>query len=289
MTTPPPTSADADLLAALSASGIALGAPAAGGRKVPQVYWKISPPPMVEPPRPLDANGRPLAGPLPLFPAEQPRPLDAGGRPLAGPMPLQKNTAESMDSDLARVDILKWSEQERDALAQRLVEAGALPPEHTLLDLRQAWEQMVDYAEDYHTAGIELTPWDMIGIYGSGGNSAKQTIQRQARVSDPDEARRVLTSAMGSALGRKPTEAELDDFQASLNEAQRAAPVVTTTSSKTDFSGNTVIDSVSEGGIDVSGYTDEYAESGDNEKEYGAYQAATTYTNAFLDAIRSPV
>jgi len=289
VTTPLPP----DLASALTAKGIDLNAAlaaanAAGGGTTSkkQQVW-------------LGDHGIP-SGPLPGLGGFKGVPYKPGGQTgfsIADPAEGDPPPKSLVDIDKAKLDILKWTEAEQEALAAKLVAAGMLPEDYTRSQLENAWENMVELAARYQSVGKDLTPYDMIDLYGgtdiTTGKSNKPTVstvaQRQVSLSDPEEARRILNDALSNQLGRRATQEEMDDFQAALNDAQRANPVLQQSTTNTDGKGNTTVSSTASGGLDVGGFTDEYARSGDHEKEYARYQAATTYTNALLQAIQAPV
>jgi hypothetical protein len=253
----------------------------------PQVYWGTKD---VTPPRGSREDPRPYVyparkpgfiGPIPGAPLIGPIP----SRPEIGPIPKVKEDLPLKDLDMAKVDILTWDEGRQVELANKLIAAGMLTETYSFLDLRKAWETLCDYAADHAKAGQKLTPFDMIDLYG-GDKNASEVVSRQVTISNPDQARGLLDSALSSQLGRRATQTELDDFQAQLNSAQRANPTVDTTTY--DASGHAT-QSVKTGGVDESNYTDKYARTGKLSAEYAHYQAATTYANALFKAIGAPV
>lgn len=276
-----------DLAAKLASEGVDLGAALAGvtgptttAKATPKVFWGSKP-----------------SVPLPGLGGDRGVPYKAGNTGSSISLGSTEPVRDVRDVDQAKLDILKWSDPEMEDLAQKLIAAGMLPQEYTRMQLETAWENMVDLAARYQEVGKDVSPWDVIDLYGGTniltGKPTKPTVstvvQRQATLSDPEEAQRVLNDALSNQLGRRATPQEMDDFTAALNSAQRANPVVNTQTTSTDAKGNTVIDSTATGGVDIAGFTDKYGRTGDHEAEYGHYQAATTYMNALFNAIQSPV
>lgn len=218
-----------------------------------------------------------------------------GGRSVHDRAPAQVN--ESVNAERAKLDFLNWSDAEMSDLAHKLIAAGMLDETYTRSDLEQVWSSMVDKAADHAAAGKDVTPFDMIGLYAgtdirtgrSTTPTASTVVQRQVSLTDPDQARALLDSALSNQLGRRATPVELDDFQAALNSAQRAQPSITTTTSTPDAQGNTSVDSTTQQGVDVNSFADKYGRTGSHSAEYGHYQAATTYANALFKAIAAPV
>ena len=116
----------------------------------------------------------------------------------------------------------------------------------------------------------------------------------------------IATAAFQQALGRKPTDAELNQFLASLNAYAKAHPEVTT---GTDYTGLTTKEKykslstklkdvgsyttgsktstgTTSGGVDVSNYATQFAQ---GLQGYGNYQKSTTYFDAMLSALSGPV
>lgn len=249
------------------------GAATSGGSTKPKVYWGTED---VTPARPFVYPKRKAGfiGPIP-------------GAPLVGPVEKVPQDKPLKDLDMAKLDILTWGESDQDDLAQKLIAAGMLSEHYSFLDLRKAWNDLCDFAADHTKAGQKLTPFDMIDLYGGEKNSqAHDVVTRAISISNPDQARGLLDDALSSQLGRRATQSELDDFQSQLNTAQRANPLVTTTSY--DAMGQQT-QSVQSGGLDEQNYTDKLARSGEHSAEYAHYQAATTYANALFNAIKSPV
>lgn len=192
-------------------------------------------------------------------------------------------------TDVTR-DILRMSGDERDALGQKLVDAGMLTIGYTRDQLETAWGNLVQRAADYHQANPDtnLTPEDMISQYGSAGKgpTVKDVVNTTAQLSSATQARALLESMLTQSLGRAPTGKEADDFQAALNDAQTKNPVVQHITSTYDAANNETNRSTTQtGGLDASGFADRYAKTGANTAEYRSYQAATTYYAALQQAM----
>ena len=212
------------------------------------------------------------------------------GRPLGQSLTqIEAPAPKLMSAEEAKLSILGWSEAELEAFTDRAVAAGLLDESPTRDEAEQLWSSLVDKASKYHAFGKQVTPQDMLDIYAVPPDklaSLNKSVTRQVRVVDQAQARSVLTSVMAQELGRRPTEIEVDDFQAELNAAQANAPLVTTTTRTGDTTNVTT-----SGGVDEDDFAGTYARGGKPElnSEYGAYQAATTYYEALLQAIRGPV
>ena len=129
-------------------------------------------------------------------------------------------------------------------------------------DAQQLWDYLGKQSSDRAKFGIaNQTPmevlFDMAGVRGDGSNLAniiKGGIKSLAGshtststdttydISDPETAKALTNLVLTSALGRKATDAELAQYKAALNAAERANPTVHTgtTTTSTDALGNTI-------------------------------------------------
>jgi hypothetical protein len=139
-----------------------------------------------------------------------------------------------MTMDEAKLNIYTWSEKQLDQLAQRLIDAGILSPDYTRAELISKWlgdGGLVDQAGAFAAAGKPKTPWDVISWMGGGGKPGppEDKVSKQVHISTPEQARAILRDVAAARLGHSPTEKQIDDFQAQLNQAQRANPFIQTT------------------------------------------------------------
>lgn len=136
------------------------------------------------------------------------------------------------------------------------------------------------------------TPWELItgflngtnpatssgggGSYGGGGGGGSSTTS-QIQLTNPDQAKQLINTAMASLLGRRATGEEYKKFLTTLNEAERSSPIVTT------VEGDTVTVT---GGTSSAQIAEDYVTS---RPDYAEYQAATTFMDAFISALDDPV
>lgn len=210
-------------------------------------------------------------------------------------LPILKDPAEVANA------ILSMTPEELKVITDKMVDRGMIDENFNMTDVKNAWTTLVGDAIDWHRANPDqmMTPVDMIdlmhgdGATGEGkGPSSVDVISKTRTISTNDQARSMLRQMMAANLGRRPTQLEVDDFQASLNEAQRNNPQVNTTTHQLNAAGNqTGSSTVITGGMDQ-GDADDFAYEAtvdtDPDSEYGKYQQATTYYNSFLNAIRGP-
>jgi hypothetical protein len=116
--------------------------------------------------------------------------------------------------------------------------------------LRRLWGELVDLAsEAYVLGGQELSPWDMAerlsddaDINGDGADDAdgfgipRTSTDTRYNFTDPASAYAYIAQQVESALGRRPTEAEVKAFSAALRSYEAANPV-TSVSTQTPFEG----------------------------------------------------
>ena len=113
---------------------------------------------------------------------------------------------------------------------------------------------------------------------GSGGGSSTS---RQIRLTDPQGARTLIDNALESYLGRRATTDEQQQFLKALNVQEQRNPTVTRTTS-----GGGATTSVTTGGFNPSTFAEDYAQGMEGAAEF---QAATTYLDAFINALRPVV
>jgi hypothetical protein len=128
------------------------------------------------------------------------------------------------------------------------------------------------------------------GGRGGGYRGPVTTVQqtRSVNLTDPMSARKLVDDALGSYLGRRATAQEQETFLSALNKRERQAPSVTTQMSTTTPQGpgrSTVQGEVlSEGGFNPSVFAEEFAR---GQQGSGEYQAATTYLDSFIGALKA--
>lgn len=187
-----------------------------------------------------------------------------------------------------------FDQKTRDKFLSQLQLAGY--DASTLNDnkLSQLWAGYVAQAAGYYASGKKVTPWDVIAkdmtqresVAAAQPRTVTST-QVQAQMSSRTDASALFEQAASSLLGRAPTKSESSKFFGALNKYEKANPQTTTTT--TDYSAEgdvTGQKSTSSGGVsaDARAYLAEQQAKAD--PEYGAYQAATTYMGALMQAIK---
>lgn len=224
---------------------------------------------------------------------------DADGNPIGTSDSVQ---VETQDIDAVKAQIMNpniWSDDKLAELGQKMYNAGLISDPNDRQAIETQWGDLVDKAAARYAANPDsaLTPEDMITLYGGNGLDGKPkqpttttTINKSVSLLGNDDARKVVGQLIHMALGRKPTDGEIDDFQVAINGAMHANPDVTRSTSTTDIHGNTSTSSSRTTGADPELQAKEHFDQDKSlMKEYAHYQAATTLTNWAMQALRGPV
>jgi hypothetical protein len=215
--------------------------------------------------------------------AREPGGAGEGRAPALGPA---VKAPKWKTADEATLDIYTWSDRQLDNLGNRLVNAGLLSKDYSRADLITAWGGLVKQSQAFTAAGKPRTPWDVISWMGSGQSGPaepKTRIEKQINISGPEQARAILRDVLSARIGRMVSEDEVDDFQAGLNQMQRANPLINTTTYDDGQATTTTT-----GGVDPQEFADQYAT-----KHYGAeaghYDTVARLMPAFYDVMFNPV
>lgn len=199
----------------------------------------------------------------------------------------QEITTDSMLS-LAEAQSLIWAWEgtpKLDEWAQLLVDEGVIEDSerNDIQVLNQWWQQAIEWSTNFQAAGKRYTPQQALKIVASGtGSTPSKSLKStsvQVDLSSASEAKSLIVQAFQQRMGRNPTDAEVRTLTNTLNDAQRANPINTTTTYSAD---GTTSSSVRSGGLDAGQYLDDKAMA---MPDYAEYQAAATYMPAFEAAI----
>jgi hypothetical protein len=162
------------------------------------------------------------------------------------------------------------------------------------------WSNAAQYAAQVNRddPNARWTPWDALdrmwslyskgggGGAGGGGSSFSST-STSVNLTGKDESDATLDQALSNLLGRTATDAEKKQFLSSLNAAERANPTVQTSSGTTSASGASRSSSTTKStSVSPAARAQSFAQ---NEEGFAEYQYATTYMDAMLEALNSPV
>lgn len=184
-----------------------------------------------------------------------------------------------------------WDQKTRDKFIAQAELAGFDTKNMRDGQMASLWGNYVAQAAEYYKAGIKVTPWDVMAkdmrqreAYANTPRTVTQT-SKSFDLSTEGDARAIFYTAAQSLLGRDPTKSEVAAFQEQLNAMERANPTVTTTTSS--YMGDVLQSqqSTTTGGVKEGARQMQAMDVAKAKPEYGAYQAATTYFEAMLEAI----
>lgn len=218
-----------------------------------------------------------------------------------------------MTSDEAYKDYFTWNQKKQaDFVAQGIL-SGMLKLGDGPLEGSKLWKKLVDEAARYGSVGKKVTPFDLMASYvsasGGGnawtsqgvwevntvtgerryagpgkylGNGQAQETSSRVDLTDPDTAKAVATKLFQDMMGRDPGAGELGGFASALHSAEQNSPVVANTTTTYDMTSGQALSSStqSSGGVSAEGKAYIGEQQVKKKKEYGAFQAATTYQNA---------
>lgn len=121
------------------------------------------------------------------------------------------------------------------------------------------------------------------GVGGSGGVST--SFQKSIRLTDPGSARKLVDTALGQYLGRAATSEEQQTFLKALNAQEKAAPMMTQSTTSTSGRSSST-STVTTGGFDPNVFAEEYAQ---GQEGAGEFQAATSLLDTFIKSIGAKV
>lgn len=181
---------------------------------------------------------------------------------------------------------------ESRALLVQIMDAKAGRRQWNEEELRKTWSEGILASESaLVTSGERIDPLDILrrfylnpdgsptdyaksGRGGSGGGSSRSV---QTRLTDPMSADALVDKSLQGYLGRAATAYEKTAFLKALNKYEKENPTVTTTTG--DYT-------VTKGGAAPAQFAEEFAMAQEGAAEY---EAATTYLNSFLSALKNPV
>lgn len=107
---------------------------------------------------------------------------------------------------------------------------------------------------------------------------------------NPQDAKDMVRNMLQQQLGRDPSQAEYEDFLATVHGAEAANPATSTTTYSTDAQGNTTNQSsVTHGGLTQSGVDQLLYEKAKSLPSWAVWQAVGTYAPALFQALDAPV
>jgi len=156
------------------------------------------------------------------------------------------------------------------------------------------WMDLVSGAANNSTwLGKPITPWQygeqrLSGrrrdgeADGGGGGGAYTGPVARVNLTDPDTASLLLDQSLQSVLGRQANAQERSKFMEALNAYEMKNPSITTPT----MAGGQAVGAVTSGGVNPQAFAQRFAQAQEGAAEY---QVATTFLDAFMDALGNPV
>jgi hypothetical protein len=204
-----------------------------------------------------------------------------------------------------------WTQKQRDDFRAKGLLSGLLTQGAGDLEAYSLWQNLVNQAALYGAQGQEVGPLDILSGYVKSNSSGgwikqgdfeinpvtgekryigpqfKTTTQSNIDVTDPATARAIATKVFQDLLGRDPGQGEIQAYANALSQSEANNPSSTTTTTQYD---PTTGEATNSSSVTTGGMTDDArallaSDQLKKNKEYGAYQAATTYQNALDQAV----
>lgn len=211
---------------------------------------------------------------------------------LAG-MPKRSTIGVNEEKTLSLSDAqLQWyrmSPDQQKQWAQKAYALGYITSPVNLSAAQGVWNSMVGESANYLSVGKKFTPWDVLDKNAGANVSAlKQRAQggttqtnTSIDLSDRSSVEAISRQVLQQALGRDPTDSEVNTYFNTIRAQEKAHPTVTTT--KNDGKGNT--STTSSGGFSQADAADFLQSKIQDDPEYAMYQGGTTYFNAAMQAV----
>jgi hypothetical protein len=202
------------------------------------------------------------------------------------------------DAMLAWNDPGTLSDLDKKHLALALFRAGLVSNPGNYDQVQQAWNQAVQDAAQANVAGKMVTPLQMLSQKIAFAASVRQdkpgttstSNSTNYNIPSPQDSEAIVKSVFQQGIGRDPTQNELAKYSTMISGIAQKNPSTSSSTSTTDAQGNSHTSTTThEKAPTQAGYQQALMDQVQQNPEYGAYQAATTYYNAALQAISSPV
>lgn len=205
-----------------------------------------------------------------------------------------------------------WSEEEKDKIIREgiLRKVPGFSENMGMEELMSAWDDLVKLSTAADKSGYKVSPDDILKSYKSRegttykkgnweydaitdqpvryvGPLTKTDTNTRVDLSTREDALSLAKTSMAQMLGRAPTQGELANYLTLLNGYERANPATSVSTSHIDPTTGEVTstDTSSTGGAGAAGKQALLEEKMQQNPEYGAYQAATTYYGAMMQEI----
>lgn len=224
----------------------------------------------------------------------------------------QRPSGQWMTIDDATNAYYSWTQKQRDDFRAKALVGGLLKFGDGDVEASTLWGKLVQQAGNYGSQNIPMSPMDILAGYvkqnSSGGQWVKQgnfevnvltqerryvgpqfktTTATNVDLSDPATAKALATQVFQQLLGRDPNPGDLTAYASALNQAEIQNPNQQTTTTQYDMTTGeaTNSSSVTTGGLTEAGRQQLAEDQIKKKPEYATNQAATTYMNAFEQAV----
>ena len=205
-----------------------------------------------------------------------------------------------------------WTQREMDDFIHQGVirKVKNFSPDMGLDDVMSVWEDMVNMSASMQQSGLNITPTDILNSHQSRegqtvrrgnweydavtnepvkyvGPTSKTSTNTKFDLSTREDALALAKNSMAQMLGRMPTSQEVGNYLNLLNNYESANPMQSTTTSQisSETGEETSSSTTSSGGVTQAGRQAMLEQQMQQGKEYGAYQAATTYYGAMMEML----
>lgn len=221
------------------------------------------------------------------------QPKDVSGEGNLRPNEPQ-NTKHYMTLADARAQWYQYTQAQRLDFAREAYSLGYLTTSPTdIKGAQSVWEYAIEESANFLSAGHQDVDPTTVLHWNIGANKqaladradagpGSHTTSNPVNLLDKANVQAIATTALQNALGRNPTQAEINTFFNTIHEKQLADPGSTTTTR--DAAGNVTAQ------VSTAGYTsddaNQYLQSQiQNDPEFAKFQGGTTYFNAAMSAL----
>jgi hypothetical protein len=285
---PPPSPSASSSAAAGEAAGASKFSSSSGGTSVGKVF--------------MGEYGDPLAG----------KNLDYLS-PAAQAQLARRKIPTWVTSDEADAAYFNWTDKQRADFKAKAMVGGLLKFGDGEIEASKLWHNLVLQSAAYGTQDKAVTPMDILsgyvkandpnspGAWVTQGNfqvnqvtgerryigpQFRTTTDQRIDLTDPATARAIAVKLFQDLMGRDPGRGEVGTFANALAQAEEQNPTQQSTTTQFDSNGEAVnTQTFSQGGMTAEGRAQIASDQIKGKKEYGAVQAATTYSNALENAV----
>ena len=214
------------------------------------------------------------------------------GENITGPN--RQRVPNIMTLSEAQMQWYKWTQAERLAWTKRAYALGYLQSPTDVQNGMQIYMQALDQSVRYFGVKKNVSPWDVLDLNaGSNADTLKKRgminkdgsitqTNSQINLSDKASVEALATQVLQQALGRDPTQSEINTYYNTIRGQEQAHPTVTKTTTNQATGSST---STTTGGFGADDASEMLKQQIQNDPEYAKYQAGTTYYAAALQAL----